>query len=66
MSICIKVLFDYDLGKKCSKCGIISLKSNFHENKSMKDGLQPLCISCVKQIQKQYFNGNPDKRREFY
>ena len=30
MSSCIKDLKDYDLNKKCSKCGIISLKSNFH------------------------------------
>ena len=30
MSNCIKVLYDYDMVKKCSKCGTISLKSNFH------------------------------------
>ena len=33
MSSCNKDLFDYDLLKKCSKCGIISLKINFHKNK---------------------------------
>ena len=64
MSNCIKDLFDYDLVKKCSKCGIISLKSNFHRNKNMKDGLQPHCISYVEQIQKQNYNENPDKRRK--
>ena len=32
MSNCIKELYDYDLVKKCGKCGIISLKSNFYEN----------------------------------
>ena len=38
MSNSIKDLFDYDLVKKCSKCGIISLKSNFHKNKTKSDG----------------------------
>ena len=28
----------------------------------MKDGLQPYCISCVKQKQKQFYNENPDKK----
>ena len=42
------------------------MKSNFHKNKNMKDGLQPHCISCVKQIQKQYHNENPDKIRKYY
>ena len=31
MSNCIKDLYDYDLIKKCSKCGIVSLKKNFHK-----------------------------------
>ena len=66
MSNCIKDRFDYDLVKKCSKCGIKSLKGNFHKSKNMKDGLQPHCISCVKQKQKQCFNENPDKKRKYY
>ena len=56
---------DEDL-KKCSKCENILLKSNFHKNKNMKEGLQPHCISCVKQKQKQYYNKNPDKKRKYY
>ena len=40
------------------------LKSNFHKNKNMKDGLQPYCISCVKQ--KQYYNENAYKKRKYY
>ena len=32
MSSCIKDLYYYDLVKKCSKCAIISLKSNFHKD----------------------------------
>ena len=39
MSNCIKDLYDYDLVKKCSKCGIISLKSNFHKDNTRNDGL---------------------------
>ena len=34
MTTCIKDLMDYDLVKKCSKCGNISLRSNFHKNKN--------------------------------
>ena len=33
MSSCIKGSSDYDLVKECSKCGIMSLKSNFHKKK---------------------------------
>ena len=64
MSNSIKDWYDYDSVKKCCRCGIISLKTNFHKNKNMKDGLQPYCISCVKQ--KQYYNENPDKKRKYY
>ena len=59
MSNCIKDLFDYDLVKKCSKCGIISLKSNFHKNKNMNDGFQPYCKSCIKK----YYLENRDRLR---
>ena len=47
MSNCIKDLYDYNLIKKCSKCGIISLKSNFHKNKKSSDGLVSQCKRCV-------------------
>ena len=62
MSNCIKDLYDYELVKKCSKCGIVSLKSNFHRNKSTKDGLHSLCISC----KKQYYNENRDRIKQYY
>ena len=48
MSSCIKDLIDYDLVKKCSKCGNILLKSNFHKKLSSKDGLDPRCVPCWK------------------
>ena len=48
MSNCIKGLYDYDLIKKCCRCGIISLKSNFHKNKKSKDELNSICKGCMK------------------
>ena len=46
MSNSNKELYDYDLIKKCIKCGNISLKSNFHKKLSSKDGLQSQCKVC--------------------
>ena len=66
MSNCIRDLFDYDLVKKCLKCGNISLKSHFHRNKNMRDGLNTHCKNCVIQKQKQYDIENRDKKREYY
>ena len=43
MSTCIKDLFDHDLVKKCSKCGIVKLKSNFHKKLKSRDGLDNQC-----------------------
>ena len=48
MSNCVKDLYDYDLGKKCSNCEIISLKSNFHKVKTKNDGLKANCRFCRK------------------
>ena len=49
MSNCFKELYDYGLIKKCSKCGKISLKSNFYKIKNRRDGLQPHCLSSREQ-----------------
>ena len=49
MSTCIEELYDYDLVKKCSKCGIISLKSNFYKDSIKKDGYISECIFCSKE-----------------
>ena len=46
MSTCIKLLFEYDLIKKCSNCEKKSLKSNFHKNKTENDELHSHCNSC--------------------
>ena len=32
--------------KKCSKCKMISLKSNFNKDKTKNDGLNPICKVC--------------------
>ena len=57
MSNCIKELYDYHLFKRCSKCGIISVKSNFHKNKNRKDGLKSRCKFCMNE----YYVKNNDK-----
>ena len=49
MNSCFKELYDYDLVKKCSKCGIISLKSNFYKDSIKKDGYKSECIFCSKE-----------------
>ena len=62
MSNSIKDLYDYDLIKKCCRCGIVKLKSNFHKNKNREDGLQPYCVVC----RTQYYNENREKTRKYY
>ena len=49
MSNCIKDLFDYDLVKKCSKCKIVKLKSNFYKDRTKNDGYRPSCRICTNQ-----------------
>ena len=58
MSNCIKDLFDYDLVKKCCRCKNILLKSNFYKDNNRKDGLQRICIICIKH----YHIDNKDRR----
>ena len=48
MSNCIKELYDYDLVKKCSKYGIISLKNKFHRDLKKYDWLTSHCKLCQK------------------
>ena len=61
MSTCIKELYDYDLFKKCSRCGIVKLKSNFHKRSKSSDGLQSQCKSCVIQKQRIYDSENRER-----
>ena len=60
MSSCIKDLYNYDLTKKCTKGGNISMKSNFHKNSSYKDRLYAACKTCRKKSSKKYYNDNRD------
>ena len=41
-----------DLMKRCSRCGVISLKSNFHKNKTKIDGLTQRSKLCRKIFRK--------------
>ena len=61
MTNCVKDLCDYVLVEKCCRCGIISLKRNFHENKNRKDGLWSQCKSSV--IQKQKINDSENREK---
>ena len=55
MSSCIKdKLSYYELVKKCSKCGIISLKSNFPKKSRYKDGLNSICKGCMNYLKNIY------------
>ena len=65
MSSCIKELFDYDLVKKCSKCGNISLKIIFHKDKATKNGLNPIYESCRNRKQNEYDSRNRENKTVF-
>ena len=65
MSNCIKDLYEYELVKNCSKCGIISLKSNFHQNKTKRVGYRSECRLCSME----YYYNNRDRllnKQKFY
>ena len=53
----IKDLFDYDLVKKCDRCKTISLKSNFHKDRTKHDGYRPHCKICCKK----YYHDNQNR-----
>ena len=48
MSTCCKDFSEYELVKKCSKCGILKLKSNFHKDEAKSNGYRSECITCRK------------------
>ena len=53
MSNSIKDLFNYDFVKTCSKCGVISSKSNFYRDKNRIDGFFPN-VKLVKKLIAKY------------
>ena len=50
--------------KTCSKCKERKPYSEFHKNKSKKDGLNFYCKKCKNQQYKQYYKENPEKERQ--
>ena len=61
MSNCIKDLFDYDLVKKCCRCGVLSLMSNFYKDKTKRNGYRPECKIISKKYCKKYYYDNQDR-----
>ena len=57
MSNCIKHLYDFVLIKKGCGCGIMSLMSNFHRDRTKKDGYRPHCKICCKK----YYHDNQNR-----
>ena len=43
--------------KKCTRCGEVKDESEFYKQKASKDGLQPVCKSCLKN----YYQQNKEK-----
>ena len=37
------------INKECCRCKKILFKSNFHKDNKRKDGVQRICIICIKQ-----------------
>ena len=50
--------------KKCSKCGINSLKINYYKDRTRKDGYRSECKFCVNEYNKNYYNKNRDSELE--
>ena len=50
--------------KQCSKCLAFKPLSEFHNNKSNKDGKKPACKYCTNEARYQYRAANPEKARE--
>ena len=45
--------------RRCTMCGILCLKTNFHRDNKRKDGVQRLCIICTIQ-----YHTNRKERRK--
>ena len=49
--------------KRCTKCGIVKLVSEFSKHKQLRDGLQPRCKTCGCEDRKVYYEANREKVR---
>lgn len=47
--------------KKCGKCGETKARSEFHKNRTKKDGLRNMCKDCSTGYQRQYYKRKPKK-----
>lgn len=56
--------------KKCSKCCELKKYSEFHKQKTRKDGYRSQCKSCVKSVSLKYYEDNNNKilenKKEYY
>ncbi len=50
--------------KRCTKCGVIKLFSEFTLNKNRSDKLTVWCKTCSKQSRDEYYSKNKDKIKE--
>jgi hypothetical protein len=50
--------------KKCNSCEIELEISQFHKDKTSKDGLNNKCKDCIKLYKKEYYLNNPSKIQE--
>lgn len=50
--------------KKCSGCGVLKSKTEFHKNKRRKDGLQNYCKACKKVADRKSNQKHKDRVRE--
>lgn len=49
--------------KTCPRCKTEKPESEFHKNRTQKDGLQSACIDCMKPVNRAYIDGNYEKIR---
>lgn len=47
--------------KKCKKCGVVKQSSEFHRDKTRKDGLRSACKPCVATYMGLYYSNNKEK-----
>ena len=50
--------------KKCSKCGIEKLITDFYTNRSQSSGYSSQCKECSKEAQRKIYIYNPEKAKE--
>ena len=62
LSSCIKDICDYEVVKKCGKCGNNLIKSIFNKNKNKSDGFYNQGKVC----RKKYYNGKIVKIKKLF